>query len=146
MSHSLLTIDHPANAAAFTADDARAHWHDQALWFVRVKRDRMAHSLPEWEELRATASQIKAHTIANLATGLDAANNLIATGGVPDAHWNVNQPTGPPAPAQTVYPNNPDWFGGWVGNGPNSTWIARDANTPANGLGTYAQTFSLKGP
>ena len=40
---------HPVRAAQFVADDARAHWHDQALWFVRVKRDRAANSLPEWE-------------------------------------------------------------------------------------------------
>lgn len=71
MAHSLATIDHPGNAAAFTSNDSRAHWHDQALWFVRVKRDRMAHGLPEWEQLRATASQIKAHTIANLADYLE---------------------------------------------------------------------------
>ncbi len=68
---TLLQIDHPANAAEFTDNMDRAHWHDQALWFVRVKRDRMAHSLPEWEELRRRASQIKSHTIANLADYLE---------------------------------------------------------------------------
>ncbi len=68
---TLHQINHPANAAEFTDDNERAHWHDQALWFVRVKRDRMAHSLPEWEELRRRASQIKSHTIANLADYLE---------------------------------------------------------------------------
>jgi L-lactate dehydrogenase complex protein LldF len=63
--------DHPTNAAQFTSDNARAHWHDQALWFVRVKRDRQAQSLPEWETLRATASQIKSHTISNIAHYLE---------------------------------------------------------------------------
>ena len=71
MNSSLVTIDHPKNASAFTNDDARAHWHDQALWFVRVKRDRLAHGLPEWEELRSRASAIKAHTVANLADYLE---------------------------------------------------------------------------
>lgn len=47
------------------------HWHDQALWFVRAKRDKAAHSLPEWETLRETASQIKAHTVSHLADYLE---------------------------------------------------------------------------
>jgi L-lactate dehydrogenase complex protein LldF len=62
---------HAEKAARFIANDARAHWHDQALWWVRVKRDRMAQSLPEWEALREAASQIKAHTIAHLAEYLE---------------------------------------------------------------------------
>jgi L-lactate dehydrogenase complex protein LldF len=62
------TPDHAHRARAFVADNERAHWHDQALWFVRSKRDRAAGAIPEWEELRATADAIKAHTVANLAT------------------------------------------------------------------------------
>ncbi|MGE0610568.1 MAG: LUD domain-containing protein, partial [Pirellulales bacterium] len=65
------TSNHPRAAAAFVQDGQRAHWHDQALWFVRVKRDRMARSLPEWETLREQASAIKSHTIANLPDYLD---------------------------------------------------------------------------
>lgn len=38
---------------------------------MRAKRDKAAHSLPEWETLRETASQIKLHTIANLADYLE---------------------------------------------------------------------------
>lgn len=64
-------MDHAANATAFTRDDARTHWHDQALWFVRAKRDRMANSLPEWETPRETAGAIKAHTISRLADLLE---------------------------------------------------------------------------
>lgn len=71
MTPTTLPGNHPAAAAAFTANDERAHWHDQSLWFVRSKRDRMAQSLPEWEALRETASAIKAHTIANLADYLE---------------------------------------------------------------------------
>ena len=55
---------HPNQAAKFVANTERAHWHDQALWFVRVKRDRMAHAVPEWETLRELASQIKQHTLS----------------------------------------------------------------------------------
>lgn len=62
---------HPENAAAFVANNERAHWHDQALWFVRSKRDKIASTLPEWEELRQRASQIKLHTLSRLADLLE---------------------------------------------------------------------------
>jgi len=62
---------HPERVARFAADDARAHWHDQALWFVRVKRDRAASALADWEELREAASAVKAHTRSRLADYLE---------------------------------------------------------------------------
>lgn len=71
MAPQLLKIDHAQAASTFAGNEERAHWHDQALWFVRVKRDRMAHSLPEWELLREKAAAIKSHTIANLAGYLE---------------------------------------------------------------------------
>ncbi len=46
---------HAALAAVFLKDAERARWHDQALWFVREKRDRLARAVPGWEELRDTA-------------------------------------------------------------------------------------------
>ncbi len=58
--------DHAILAAQFIADEPRTDWHDETLWFVRHKRDKAAHSLPEWEQLRNWASAIKAHTLANL--------------------------------------------------------------------------------
>jgi L-lactate dehydrogenase complex protein LldF len=57
-------VDHPKDAARFVANHSRAQWHDQTLWYVRVKRDRQAATLPEWEELRTTASAIKQHVIS----------------------------------------------------------------------------------
>jgi L-lactate dehydrogenase complex protein LldF len=77
---------HPAAAAAFAADVPRAHWHDQALWWVRVKRDRAAAQVPEWERLRELAQGIKAHTLANLARYLEQfERNATARGAV--VHW-----------------------------------------------------------
>ncbi|RXK12701.1 4Fe-4S ferredoxin [Halarcobacter mediterraneus] len=58
--------NHPAKAKEFVANDERMHWHDQALWFVREKRDRISKTIPEWETLRKYADQIKSHTMANL--------------------------------------------------------------------------------
>ena len=62
--------NHSDNAQIFVANDERMHWHDQALWFVREKRDRASKSIPEWEQLREFANQIKTHTMANLDTYL----------------------------------------------------------------------------
>lgn len=64
-------MNHATLAAEFVANDSRAHWHDQTLWFVRAKRDKASHSVPEWEELRQAASQIKAATMARLAEYLE---------------------------------------------------------------------------
>ncbi|MDX1963133.1 MAG: lactate utilization protein B [Pirellulales bacterium] len=83
---SLAIVDHPKKAAAFVADIDRAHWHDQSLWYVRIKRDKQAASLPEWELLRETASQIKANVVANLADYLEQfANEATKLGAV--VHW-----------------------------------------------------------
>jgi L-lactate dehydrogenase complex protein LldF len=64
-------MPHASLAAEFIANQERARWHDQALWFVRAKRDKVAQTLPEWELLRETAAQIKAHTVSRLADYLE---------------------------------------------------------------------------
>lgn len=89
MSAPTSPAPHPVAAAKFTSNSERAHWHDQALWFVRVKRDRMARSLPEWETLRATASAIKTHTIANLADYLEQFEQEATRRGAV-VHWAAN--------------------------------------------------------
>jgi len=58
---------HPELAARFVADDARAHWHDQSLWWLRQKRDAAASVVPDWEALRDAAARIKAHVLGRLA-------------------------------------------------------------------------------
>jgi len=79
-------MDHAVAAADFVADDAHAHWHDQALWFIRAKRDKCAHGLPEWEQLRELAAGIKQHTIAHLADYLEQfERNATHLGAV--VHW-----------------------------------------------------------
>ena len=67
-------------------DDERVHWHDESLWFVRLKRDRQAASIPEWEMLRDTAAAIKMHTLSRLADYLqEFERNAIANG--IQVHW-----------------------------------------------------------
>ncbi|HEX8908503.1 MAG TPA: lactate utilization protein B [Anaeromyxobacteraceae bacterium] len=65
------SVDHAAAAARFVADDAKAHWHDQALWWVRRKRDAASAAAPDWEALRDAAAGIKAHTLSRLADYLE---------------------------------------------------------------------------
>jgi len=77
---------HPENAALFVLDDARVHWHDESLWFVRRKRDQQAASIPEWEMLRETAAAIKMHTLSRLADYLEQfERNAVANG--MQVHW-----------------------------------------------------------
>ena len=57
---------HAEAAAAFIKDGERTKWHDDTLWHVREKRDKVAHKIPEWEFLRETASKTKDHVLANL--------------------------------------------------------------------------------
>lgn len=64
MKESNLT--HPELAERFNKDEARVNWHDETLWWIRQKRDKAAFSLPEWEQLRETASQIKHNVLGNL--------------------------------------------------------------------------------
>jgi L-lactate dehydrogenase complex protein LldF len=59
-------IDHATLAAKFNRDESRVDWHDQTLWFVRQKRDKAAWQIPEWENLREMASQIKNNVLSNL--------------------------------------------------------------------------------
>jgi hypothetical protein len=83
----------------------------------------------------------------NLSTGLDSSGNLITTGGVGDAHWTVQEADGSTGAAQTVFPNNADWYSGWPANGPTSIWLARNANSAGQGAAPYAftRTFDLTG-
>jgi L-lactate dehydrogenase complex protein LldF len=80
---------HPERAARFAADEGRARWHDQALWFVREKRDRAAALVPDWERLREAAAAIRAHTRGRLAEYLEEfERNAVARGA--KVHWAVD--------------------------------------------------------
>lgn len=58
--------DHASLADHFNENEPRVNWHDETLWWVRQKRDKMAWSIPEWEVLREAASQIKNNVLGNL--------------------------------------------------------------------------------
>ena len=79
-------MSHPAAAAKFVADTERTQWHDQAIWFVRQKRDLAAKSVPEWETLRETASLIKRHTLSRLDEYLEQFESNAKRHGI-IVHW-----------------------------------------------------------
>ncbi|MGV3505455.1 MAG: lactate utilization protein B [Adhaeribacter sp.] len=82
----LPTPDHAAAATAFLQDEERANWHDQALWWIRQKRDLASKQLPEWENLREAASQIKRHVLGHLDEYLAQFEAQALQNGV-QVHW-----------------------------------------------------------
>ncbi len=79
-------MNHAKQAEIFNRDESRTTWHDESLWFVRQKRDRAAHGIPEWEELRELASQIKTHTLSKLDYYLEELERNAQQNGVV-VHW-----------------------------------------------------------
>ncbi|AKQ46003.1 4Fe-4S ferredoxin [Rufibacter radiotolerans] len=80
------TKDHSALADVFNQDEPRVDWHDKTLWFIREKRDRAAFAIPDWEQLRETASEIKFHTLSNLSQYLTQFEAQAQANGVM-VHW-----------------------------------------------------------
>ncbi|MCB0535806.1 MAG: lactate utilization protein, partial [Saprospiraceae bacterium] len=77
---------HATKAAEFIRDEPRTDWHDESLWLVRKKRDKVAHAIPEWETLRELAAQIKEHTLSQLDTYLEQFEANALKNGV-QVHW-----------------------------------------------------------
>ncbi|MBP0904992.1 LutB/LldF family L-lactate oxidation iron-sulfur protein [Mariniflexile gromovii] len=80
---------HADEAAIFNKDEAKVDWHDKALWFVRQKRDKSAHKVKGWEELRNYASAIKANVLSNLDSYLLQFEENAQKNGV-TVHWAAN--------------------------------------------------------
>ena len=81
-----MVVAHPEAAARFIADDVRAHWHDNAVFWVRQKRDAAALTVPDWEALRDAASRIKGHLLGRIADYLEEfERNATALGA--RVHW-----------------------------------------------------------
>lgn len=60
------SVDQARNALAFLEDETHERAFDTLIWGLRVRRDAAAREVPEWEDLRTLASQIKEHTLSNL--------------------------------------------------------------------------------
>ena len=79
-------VDQAKNAAAFINDRTHEHHLDQLLWMMRTRRDEAARRVPEWEQLRDLASEIKEHTLSNLAHYLEMFESRARANGV-TVHW-----------------------------------------------------------
>ena len=79
-------MTHPENAAEFLKDAQKSKWHDETLWFVRDKRDKVSKGIPEWEQLRELASGIKDNVLANLASYLEEFERNATKNGI-IVHW-----------------------------------------------------------
>lgn len=79
-------MSHPEKAAVFIQDEVKTDWHNKALWFVRQKRDTAASTVPNWEELREHASQIKLHTLSHLGDYLAEFEEKAKANGI-HIHW-----------------------------------------------------------
>lgn len=79
-------MSHPENATEFLKDQDRSKWHDETLWFVRDKRDRISKTIPEWEQLRELASQVKDNVLANLGSYLEDFERNALNNGI-KIHW-----------------------------------------------------------
>jgi len=83
------TAEHAVLAKKFNQDEQRVEWHDETLWWVREKRDKAARSLPEWEDLRETASKIKNNVLSNLSEYLLAFEEKALQNGI-QVHWAID--------------------------------------------------------
>jgi L-lactate dehydrogenase complex protein LldF len=79
-------MTHPEQAAEFLKDAQKSKWHDETLWFVRDKRDKVSKGIPEWEQLRELASGIKDNVLANLANYLEEFERNATKNGI-IVHW-----------------------------------------------------------
>ena len=60
-------VDVAAKAQLFILQDqVHEPMHDRFLWMTMMRRDKAAAAIPEWEELRRLASEIKEHTLTHL--------------------------------------------------------------------------------
>lgn len=84
--HGNRPVDHDEAAGRFIAAPHHETTHDERLWDLRTKRDAQMHHIPEWEELRELASQVKEHTLANLGDYLEQFTAAAAANGV-HVHW-----------------------------------------------------------
>lgn len=81
-----MSTKHAKAAARFLEHRAEEAWHDETLWLVRMKRDQMSRTVPEWERLRELASEIKLYSNSHLADLLETFEAHALANGVL-VHW-----------------------------------------------------------
>ena len=61
-----MSTKHSKAAGEFLKNKNMAAWHDETLWMVRAKRDKMSKEVPEWEQLRDAACALKMYSNSHL--------------------------------------------------------------------------------
>jgi L-lactate dehydrogenase complex protein LldF len=79
-------VDQAEAAERFIAATEHEKLHDEHLWDMRQRRDRLRDGIEEWEELRELASQIKQHTLTHLDDYLEQFEAAAVANGV-HVHW-----------------------------------------------------------
>lgn len=77
---------HARKVETFAADEARVDWHSAALLALRDKRDLQAKSLPQWEQMRETASRMKLYVLSHLPELLEQFTSNCEANGM-EVHW-----------------------------------------------------------
>ncbi len=82
-------LTHSKAAAEFNKDEDRVNWHDKAVWHLRQNRDLGVNKIPQWQELRETASQIKLNVLSNLDNYLKEFEQNATSNGI-HIHWAID--------------------------------------------------------
>lgn len=77
---------HANKAATFIQNESKTDWHNASIWRAREKRDMAAHGIPEWEQLRELASQVKDNVLSRLDEYLLQFEAAATRNGV-QVHW-----------------------------------------------------------
>ena len=81
-----MSTKHAKAAEKFLENPVMAAWHNETLWMVRAKRDKMSKEVPEWEELRDKACALKLYSNSHLEELLlEFEKNATANGAI--VHW-----------------------------------------------------------
>jgi L-lactate dehydrogenase complex protein LldF len=79
-------IDQAEAAKRFLAAPHHQKQHDARLWTLRQRRDDQMWSMPEWEQMRSLASDIKEHMLSHLDSYLEMFETNATANGVV-VHW-----------------------------------------------------------
>ena len=79
-------VDQAGIALEFLEDEPHMRAFDELIWGLRERRDAAAREVPEWEDLRSLASQIKEHTLSHLARYLEMFEASAVRNGA-TVHW-----------------------------------------------------------
>ncbi len=82
-------MTHSVEATKFLRNEERVDWHDENLWQARQKRDVASKEVPEWEELRQLASDIKDNVLSHLGEYLLEFEKNAANNGI-NVHWAID--------------------------------------------------------